>query len=518
MKDSYSPPPAVLAPGAQVWIYCRDSGGVNQTESVRQQEEAIRAYCEKHGLLVEHVFKDVARSGGSVVKRDEFMAMIERSQHEVNRPRGLLCYDISRFARNYNEFNHYESILNMRGIVVHYLDENIPEDFFAGQVVKAVKALGAEEFRRDLSKKVKRGLDDLVRMGFAPGTPPRGYIAQPVEIGTRRDGKPRMVSKWVPDPGLMEYVKLAWEMRANGKSVNEIMEATGGKLYTSKNCFTTFFRNKSYLGYYRDIADHHEPLITHEVFEAVQKLMNVQIFKREKYHPRRVASPTLLSGICRCADCGDMMVYGVANRNHPWRFYMCGRKGRQGYAACKSKRVGANNAEMQIMKTVKEKILTVEYLAEVIAETKKRFASKDKLEKQITAKRRELEEIDIAIQRTLNTIEKTGSAAAQERLAQRESERAKVKADYDKLSAQLTAATIEIPPAVMDKIVGTWQSRLAQLEEAKNVRELKTWLSQFIAGIDLGYNKATIHVTYKMTDVFTKESKQLKSVSSRGGT
>jgi len=515
--SKYSPPPPGLVAGALVWAYLRDSGGAAQERSVGQQEREIMAFCKMYHLRLGRMFSDVAKSGGSVVGREAFSALMDASEYESERPAALLIWNFARFARDYNDSVYYKALLNKRGILVHSLTDVIPADDFTGRIVENFINLTNEEKRRQTSRDVKRGLKELIGMGrgFAPGTPPRGYTTRPVEIGVKRDGKPRIVSQWIPDPLLVEDVKLAWEMRARGGSLNEIIKATGGRLYTSKNSFPTFFRNRSYLGYYGEVPDHHEPLITHEVFDAVQRLMNVTPFKRGAQHPRRVASPSLLSGLCRCAECGAMMVYGVGNKKYPWRFYMCGNKNRKGYAACPSKRIGANNAEAHFLKAVKEKILTVEYLAEVIAEAKKKFESKEKIEIEIKAARRELEDLDLSIQRTLNTIEKTGSAAAQDRLAQREAERAKAKSDLDLLLRQAEAAQVEIQPAAMQAIVSAWQERLSQLEDAGNVRELKTWLSQFVTGVELGYNKAVIHVTYKLTDAFTK---QLSNVSLRGGT
>lgn len=524
MKNTYAPPPPGLPRGARVWIYCRDSGGAKQTESVRQQEESIRAYCEKYSLVIDTngVFRDFARSGGSVVKRDNFLEMIEKSQDELSRPQGLLCYDISRFARNYNEFNHYESALTMRGIIVHYLDDNIPDDFYSGQVVKAVKALGADEFRRELSRKVKRGLNDLVSSGkgFAPGTPPRGYIGMPVEIGLTRDGKPHIVSKWVPDPVLAEYVKLAFQLRANGKSYKEIAKATSGKLYTSINSWNTFFCNKSYLGFYgkEDIPDHHEPLINFEVFEAVQKLRKAHLKYDEKGrmdHPRRVGNPNLLSGFTYCMDCGVLVAYGWANKKNPWTFYMCGKKNRHGYAACASKRIGAKNAEAQIMNAVLNKVLTPKYLSEVIADTKKKFTSTNELERQIKVTRRNLEDLDISIQKLLTTIEKTGSESAQERLMQREAEKIQAKSDVERLSAQLAMAQIEITPEAMDKIINKWRDQFNKIQETGNVRDIKSWLMQFVSRIDLGYNRARLYFTYPMIE-FSQNANSLKQRPSVG--
>ncbi len=58
-----------------------------------------------------------------------------------------------------------------------------------------------ERFLKDLAADVKRAPHDMAGKGYAPGEfQPRGYKAEPVEIGKRRDGKPRIVARWVEDP------------------------------------------------------------------------------------------------------------------------------------------------------------------------------------------------------------------------------------------------------------------------------------------------------------------------------
>jgi DNA invertase Pin-like site-specific DNA recombinase len=290
------------------------------------------------------------------------MQMIEQSEVETSRPQGVLIWNSARFARDYNDFVFYKATLDKRGVIVHSLTDQIPTDDFAGRIVETVLGLANEEKRRQTSRDVKRGLKSLVSKGFAPGTPPRGYIAVKVNIGEKRDGMPRMVSKWEPDPVLSDYVRMAWEMRAVGKSYREITKATKGMLYTSINTWSTFFRNKSYLGILTsgdlEVTDHHEPLITWELWDAVQKLREAHPRYGNKdnlNHPRRVGNPTVLSGFTYCFECGSMMTHSTGNKKQVWKHYICGMKDRHGSSACSSRRVGAINAETQIMNEPRRK-------------------------------------------------------------------------------------------------------------------------------------------------------------------
>jgi site-specific DNA recombinase len=519
MINQYSPPPSGLYPGASVWTYLRDSGGPSQEQSVDQQAQEVKAYCGWYSFALVKIFQDIARSGGSVIGRDEFISMIDLTDDKASRPKAILIWNFARFARDIDDFYFNKITLKRRGIILHSLTNPIPADDSGARFIEFGINWANEEKRRQTSRDVKRALQALVSKGFSPGAPPRGYTAVKVAIGEKRDGTPRIVSKWEPDPVLAELVKQAWQLRAQGKSYKEIGQATGGKLYTATNSWPTFFKNKGYLGIGKsgdlEVEDHHEPLITWELWEAVQKIHEAhprQGKHGQLNHPRRVGNPTILSGLTFCIECGAMMTHSPGNRKHPWLHYICGQKDRHGAKSCNSRRVGAVNAEQQILTVVLNQVLTPDYLLDAIEETKKQLDSTAEIERQVKAITRKIEELKIAIRRNLDTIEKTGSAAAQDRLKEREAEQAQQQADLERLQLQLRTAQTEITSEAIDIILAAWRAQFDQLQESGNVRELKAWLLQFLSKIELGYNRAKIFYTYPVIDLLPRDVKYTNNV------
>ena len=72
----YIAPPTTLPPGSLVWGYLRDSGGDAQEQSVPQQKAELTSYCQHYGLVIAHIFADVAKSAASVVGRDAFLERV----------------------------------------------------------------------------------------------------------------------------------------------------------------------------------------------------------------------------------------------------------------------------------------------------------------------------------------------------------------------------------------------------------------------------------------------------------
>jgi DNA invertase Pin-like site-specific DNA recombinase len=311
--------------GARVWCYARDSGGDEQC--IDDQIEAIRDYCTQNGLVIERLFEDRATPGSSTAGRDQFQAMITLARRlpEEERPAGVVFWSFSRFSRDYDDAAFFTADLRRHGFKLVSISDDIPDGPFA-RIVESLTHWQNEQFLRNLSKDVSRGLHALAKQGYAPGGfPPRGYKAKKVKIGTKNDGTDRMASQWIPDPEKAPLIRKAFQMRAQGASYKEILDETG--IYSSTSSLSCAFRNETYLGIRKcddlRVEDAHEPLISQEIWDAVQETLISKPGKGEdwpedKPHPRTQNSkhgPYLLSGcgILYCKYCGSAMYGGTDN-------------------------------------------------------------------------------------------------------------------------------------------------------------------------------------------------------------
>ena len=69
---------------------------------------------------------------------------------------------------------------------------------------------------------------------------------EPYPLGVKRDGTPRIVQRWMPDPETWDLRRQAWKLRVNGTSHREIHERTG--ILGSIGSYATFFRNRIHTG------------------------------------------------------------------------------------------------------------------------------------------------------------------------------------------------------------------------------------------------------------------------------
>jgi len=496
-------------PGDRVWGYGRDSGGINQQESVASQRRAIEDYCHKHRLVLVYFFADEEKVGSTTVGRDALEDLLYMAKQEPRPVEGMIFWSLARLARHQLDSQFIKIDLRRRGYVIHSMTDDIPDGEFA-PVVEALIDWKNERFLKDLSKEVKRGLADLAKKGFAPGGfPPRGYLAEKVQIGVKRDGTPHIVSQWAPDPELGPRVTKAFKMRATGASYKEIHEAT--RIMGTFGSYVTMFRNKTHLGIRKcgelEVEDAHEPLVSRELWDAVQATLRQRPAKGKRWpegkpHSMRSNSPYLLSGLATCAVCGAAMVSGTdnvsGNRKTPWPFYLCGRKKREGWHACPSGKIGTRQPERAVLQAVNRRALTQDFVSDLAAEVNERMVrGVPSVRGQIDETEQQLAEIDVAIGNLLDLAERFSAASAGPRIAEREAERVQLQARLRRLELQQKAQEVDIPSEAI-------RSTLVQMRRTLtegDIRAKRVLLSKVIAEIKMGAETAELSYTFPLHEV-----------------
>jgi DNA invertase Pin-like site-specific DNA recombinase len=507
MSDYIYKPPASLKPGSLVIAYCRDSGGQNQEQSIGQQERAITAFCEEHKLTLGKVYSDTG-SGRKTKNRSQFLEMfndVMTMQKELL-PAGLLLWAYSRFSRDTVDFNYYLSGLQMKGLTIHSLTEEIPEGM-AGQIMLSVKSYTNADYSIQLGKAIKRGIADRVKAGYCNGgQAPKGYTVVKDQIGLKRNGTERSGVKWEVDPQLGPLVRLAFELRAQGKGYGAIIKATDGRVYKNAGSWLTCFRNKSYLGIGKagdlEIPDHHEPLITWELFEAVKKVSRVMPrhgVRGNPIHPRRMSNPSLLSGIAFCVYCGAAM---VLHTSKDYRSYLCGKRDRQkGYKDCtESRNVNARKADRTVIDTILNQILTPSFVEDLLAEIQNQMADINKIDREIFDTNNLVILAERSITRLLQLAENTGEIdeiGARMKILKQEKDVHIEKIKY--LKTERAAEMLTITPEALDLVFSIWRAQIEKAIKTNEILTAKKLLTQFVSKIELSKESAIIYYKYPVS-------------------
>lgn len=277
------------------FIYVRKSteDDGRQVLSLDSQERELKELARRDGLKVVEVLREA--KSAKMPGRPVFDAMLERIQ--TGDANGIIVWKIDRLSRNAVDSGQMQWLLQ-NGVLRHIRTSErdyFPED----NVVMAALEFGmANQYIRDLSRNVKRGLKTKNDMGVRPGRAPIGYLNRDKRI--------------VPDPERFETVKRMWNLMLTGDhSAIEVLRIatdewglrTIGNRPVARSAVYTILANPFYYGPYEYGGQlwngTHEPMITEEEFYRVQELLG------SKGRPRPQAHKEFdYTGLMRCGNCG----------------------------------------------------------------------------------------------------------------------------------------------------------------------------------------------------------------------
>lgn len=303
--------------------YIRVSDERQDEYSPDSQLKKIRDYAAREGYIIpdEYVFYDDGISGRDVKKRGDFNRMIAMAKEKNHPFETIFVWKFSRFARMQEQAILFKNLLKKCGVSVLSVSEPIPEGHF-GTLIERIIEWMDEFYSINLSAEVQRGFEEKVSRGEPTCPPPFGYVM--------RD------KMYYPDEesGNAGIVREIFTMYANGAKQREIAIILGqrgvrtksGKLPENR-WIDYILRNPCYIGkirlsldgeravskrdYDNDkimVADgQHEPLISIELWEKVQKMLDEQKVRYPKYAKRNQVIPYMLKGLVRCSSCGGTL-------------------------------------------------------------------------------------------------------------------------------------------------------------------------------------------------------------------
>ena len=306
------------------FIYARKSTDVEdkQVLSIEGQLAELRTLAKKEELEIadEFIEKRTAKMPG----RSVFNEMIGRIQK--GEAQGIICWKLDRLARNPVDGGQISWMLQ-QGIIQHILTYEKSYYSTDNVLMMSVEFGMANQFIRDLSSNVKRGLRAKVKRGEFPSTAPVGYL---------NDVRRKII---VIDRKKSKVVREAFELYVKGNSRLEdisnffyergVRSIYGNKLH--KDRIKCILSNPFYYGHFRYGGEIHEgkhkPIIEKQLFDKVQKVMT------ERGHPQKVVKePKPLCGLLRCGTCkmmvtGESKVKRCKNGNvHNYVYYHCTKK------------------------------------------------------------------------------------------------------------------------------------------------------------------------------------------------
>ena len=404
-----------LTPAA---LYARVSSDRQDVDlSVAAQLRALRDYADRNGYVIAREYVDEAESG-RIADRPQFRRMLDEAGKPEAPFQEILVWKFSRFTRKREHAVAFKSMLRKRGIRVTSITEHA-DDSPTGKLMEAIIESVDEFYSENLAEEVARGMREAASRGFwMSAYAPYGYKRVQVQDGAKK--RPRLE----PDPPADGVVRRIFQMALMGTSTLDITKTLNREGIASpkrgrwtKTTIHRILTTETYTGTVvwgtraRDnappvrVEDAFPAIVSRDEFERVNAILGSKA--PSKIHPRRAASPYLLSGIVKCETCGKALTAHEA-KSGQFTYYVCHSLLKQGKGACDTPRLNARRFERMIIDNIRENILTESNMRELVKLVNEELDSviKEQREK-VEAIEEELSEIRRRMDRLWVVVETT---------------------------------------------------------------------------------------------------------------
>ena len=333
----------------RVAAYCRVStDNDDQANSFESQQRYFRQYIERNpDWELYAIFADEGISGTNTKKRKEFNRMIECAKNGDFDL--IITKEISRFARNTLDSIFYTRDLKKHGVGVIFLNDNINTLDGDAELRLAIMSSIAQEESRKTSERVKWGQKRQMEQGVVFGRSMLGYDVKDGKMTINEDGAKivRLIFHKFVDEGKGTHV-IARELREEGIEPMRVKEWQNtvilrvirnekycGDLVQKKTYTPDFLSHEKKYNRVQEefviIKDHHEPIISRELFDKANRILDAKSLSQEGKAKHSNRYP--FSGKIKCGRCGASYVARYKTRKDgsrykAWRCYEAAKHGR----------------------------------------------------------------------------------------------------------------------------------------------------------------------------------------------
>jgi len=336
-------------------IYVRlsmeDEGDKDESNSIVNQKEQIHGYISHDSELSRYEIKEFCDDGYSGTSMDRPGMQKLLKEIKENKIRCIIVKDMSRFSRDYIEMGTYlDQIFPFMGIRFIALNDHYDSRAHHGNTIEfdtAFQTLLYDLYSKDISVKVKASYESKCAAGE--------YVSAQVPFGYRKSGEEKnMIIVDENEAKVVRYIFSLAVQGAGGMQIARqlqtenvptitqmrkphIVPKDGKKQVWSSQTVRKILNNRFYLGEmaygktmvksvgsrsstarpreeWKVIPNHHEALVTPEIFERVSSYK-----KKDAMKQKRVKHS--LTGKLYCGGCRYTMTYRVALRGknqHRW--------------------------------------------------------------------------------------------------------------------------------------------------------------------------------------------------------
>jgi len=280
-----------------------------QGMSLEVQQHQIETYTREKEIQIDQFFGGV--ESASATGREEFGELVSILKKE--KYQGVIFHKIDRSGRNPADQGKLYELME-EGYEFHFVYERYSTKDGTGRIMLYMMWAMASAYSENLKAEIQKGIFGLLKNGRYPNPAPVGY--KDANHGVK-----------LIDEKLAPLVKKAFELYSTNnydvKTLHKRLSDLGmtnkkGKPLNTQTLYK-MFRNSFYYGCIEyngeSYVGAHEPIISKELFDRVQEVMNKKSYK----HKRKFVY--LFAGLVSCRVCGKPL-RSISAKNR-YKYYSC---------------------------------------------------------------------------------------------------------------------------------------------------------------------------------------------------
>lgn len=415
-------------------VYCRlssdDGQSTGESGSIQTQKTLLTQYCKEHGYTIGDFYCDDGWSGTNF-ERPEFKRMLcDIDSGKINL---VIVKDLSRFGREYAQMGLY---------IEHYFEENDVRFIAVGEAIDTLD--GTDNilmpitnvinslYAKDCSNKTKAAHRARAQAGkYIGGHAPFGYVKDP-------DDRHHLLI----DPSAAEVVQKVFKLFCEGVGyvrMTKILreeKILNPQAYFNQNnpdyyksdywrkpydwhatSVRSILKNPVYLGMtvfgrttgkgiyqkkrvpvpekdWITVKGTHEPIITQDTWDMVQKLMESR--RRET----KQGEVQMFAGLVKCAGCGSSLNVSYSNKKKKYTGFTCWVYKNYGKERCTSHAIGWQTMNTLVLEDIRQnaqaaKLATDKYMQALLsARTDRQKKETEKSKRKLKAADKRIAELD----------------------------------------------------------------------------------------------------------------------------
>lgn len=342
-------------------IYTRKStneGADQDFTSLDNQRESAENYIasQKHQgwVAISEKFDDFGYTGANMER-----PALERLLNDI-KSRKIDCvvvYKVDRLSRSLLDFTNLLNMFEQHNVTFVSITQHFNTNTSMGRLTLNILLSFAQFEREIISERTRDKIAGARKRGkFTGGRAPLGYDHDSKNkklVVNQKEARlvKKLFNLYLNEKSLLTTANKLNEEGHRTKTCTRKGKIAGGVPFSKPNV-DYMLHNVLYIGKVRHKENiyngEHESIISEELFNQVQEIAKHN--RKEQRKKWEKSGGGLLSKLFRCERCNAAMVYNYAyKKNFKYRYYMCHRVAKSGFASCPTKTIAAQNCENTIM-------------------------------------------------------------------------------------------------------------------------------------------------------------------------